>query len=297
MDPELLREREAFKKRALAQPTVEKRKKPKDENNEKAAKKQKLSSKPQNSNDDLTSSSSSASRSFDYKTAQGSSQYKFSILTKIVKHLKTKHQEGDSYGLEIDEILDETNLLDIGSKNKHWLITEALVNNPKVRVIEEDGMKKYAFLPKYKIRDKKGLLNLLKNQDLHGYGGILMDDIEESLPNMLKVLKQLDKQITYVTRPSDKKKVLFYNDRYCQFIVDEEFQKQWRAVSVEGQDERKIEEYLEKQGIKSMQDIGIRKIVHVQKRKKGNKHKNFKKHNEHLDGVLEDYSEITNKRT
>lgn len=40
-----------------------------------------------------------------------------------------------------------------------------------------------------------------------------------------------------------------------------EFQKQWRAVSVEGHDERKIEEYLEKQGIKSMQDIGIRKLV------------------------------------
>ena len=46
MDKELLRQREAFKKRALAQPTVEKRKlKTKDDSDEQAAKKQKSSSK------------------------------------------------------------------------------------------------------------------------------------------------------------------------------------------------------------------------------------------------------------
>ena len=32
-------------------------------------------------------------------------------------------------------------------------------------------------------------------------------------------------------------------------------------MSVEGQDERKIEEYLDKQGITSMQDVGIKKVV------------------------------------
>ena len=40
-----------------------------------------------------------------------------------------------------------------------------------------------------------------------------------------------------------------------------EFQKLWRGVSVEGQDERKIEEYLDKQGITSMQDVGLKKVV------------------------------------
>lgn len=46
MDQELLRQREAFKKRALAQPTVEKRKlKIKDDSEEQATKKHKSSSK------------------------------------------------------------------------------------------------------------------------------------------------------------------------------------------------------------------------------------------------------------
>jgi transcription initiation factor TFIIE subunit beta len=45
----------------------------------------------------------------------------------------------------------------------------------------------------------------------------------------------------------DKKKILFYNDRTANFAVDEEFQKQWRAVAVESMDDAKIEDYLEKQ--------------------------------------------------
>ena len=35
--------------------------------------------------------------------------------------------------------------------------------------------------------------------------------------------------VTYVVRPNDKKKILFYNDKYCQFKVDEEFTKLWRG--------------------------------------------------------------------
>ena len=48
---------------------------------------------------------------------------------------------------------------------------------------------KYAFKPKYDVRDKKSLLKLLKNYDLYGTGGILQEDIEESLPNAAKALK------------------------------------------------------------------------------------------------------------
>lgn len=51
-----------------------------------------------------------------YKTMSGSSQYKFGVLAKIVKHMKTRHQDGDDHPLTIDEILDETNQLDVGSK-------------------------------------------------------------------------------------------------------------------------------------------------------------------------------------
>jgi hypothetical protein len=46
MDPALLKEREAFKKRALAQPSVEKRKAQKAAENERSAKKARPTPKP-----------------------------------------------------------------------------------------------------------------------------------------------------------------------------------------------------------------------------------------------------------
>lgn len=46
----------------------------------------------------------------------GSSQYKFGVLAKIVKHMKARHQDGDDHPLALEEILDETNQLDVGTK-------------------------------------------------------------------------------------------------------------------------------------------------------------------------------------
>lgn len=285
MDPALLKERNAFLNRAKAQPAVEKRKRTDADSH--SHKKHKSSSSKQK----ISNGISSSKTPFDYKTSQGSSQYKFGILAKIVKLMKTRHQEGQSHALSLDDILDETNQLDVPAKHKHWLLTEALRNNPKIKILNAGNGDKFLFNPPYDIRDKKGLLNLLKKHDLHGYGGILQDDIQESLPDAEKCMKKLGDNIVLVVRPNDKKKILYYNDKYCRYSVDEEFQKLWRGVSVEGMDERKIEDYLEKQGITSMQDVGIKKVVHSQKRKKAKKNNKFKKLNEHLDGVLQDYSE------
>lgn len=49
----------------------------------------------------------------------GSSQYRFGVLAKIVKHMKTRHLDGDDHPLTLEEILDETNQLDIGSSVKN----------------------------------------------------------------------------------------------------------------------------------------------------------------------------------
>lgn len=53
-----------------------------------------------------------------YKTMSGSSNKRFAILTKIVNHMKERHLSGDDHPLTIEEILDETNQLDIGSSTK-----------------------------------------------------------------------------------------------------------------------------------------------------------------------------------
>jgi transcription initiation factor TFIIE subunit beta len=49
----------------------------------------------------------------------GSSQYRFGVLAKIVKHMRTRHQDGDDHPLSLEDILDETNQLDIGSSVKN----------------------------------------------------------------------------------------------------------------------------------------------------------------------------------
>ena len=37
---------------------------------------------------------------------------------------QTRHQRGDTHFLTLEEMLDETKLLDIGMKQKQWLISE-----------------------------------------------------------------------------------------------------------------------------------------------------------------------------
>ncbi|KAG5886053.1 hypothetical protein JTB14_009502 [Gonioctena quinquepunctata] len=286
MDPALLKERELFKKKALTTPTVEKKKfEPKPETAKDERKKTK------------SSSNVNAAPKLDintYKTSSGSSQYRFGVLAKIVKHMKTRHQEGETYPLTLEEILDETNQLDVGNKVKQWLQSEALMNNPKIEVTL-DG--KFLFKALYRLKDRKSLLKLLKQQDLKGLGGVLLDDVQESLPHCEKALRILQNQneIIFITRPMDKKKVLFYNDRTASLPIDEEFQKLWRSVAVDAMDDAKIEEYLDKQGIRSMQDHGPKKPVAPKRKKAGNRKKVFKKprDNEHLADVLETYENDT----
>ncbi|XP_053148022.1 transcription initiation factor IIE subunit beta isoform X3 [Hemicordylus capensis] len=286
MDPNLLRERELFKKRALSTPAVEKRPTPSSDSSSSKKKKAKVE---QSGSSSSKQNADHNNGSFNLKVLSGGSGYKFGVLAKIVNYMKTRHQRGDTHPLTLEEILDETQHLDIGLKQKQWLMSEALVNNPKIEVI--DG--KYAFKPKYNLKDKKALLRLLDKHDQRGLGGILLEDIEEGLPNAQKAIKALGDQIIFITRP-DKKKILFYNDKSCQFTMDEEFQKLWRSVPVDSMDEEKIEEYLRRQGISSMQEAGPKKKAPIQRRKKpaSQKKRRFKTHNDHLAGVLKDYSDV-----
>ncbi|KAH8349499.1 hypothetical protein KR084_000047 [Drosophila pseudotakahashii] len=283
MDPALLREREAFKKRAMATPTVEKKSKPD------------RPAPPPPSDDSKRKMRPPTAPKLDastYKTMSGSSQYRFGVLAKIVKFMRTRHQDGDDHPLTIEEILDETNQLDIGQSVKNWLSSEALHNNPKVEA--SPCGTKFSFKPVYKIKDGKTLLRLLKQHDLKGLGGILLDDVQESLPHCEKVLKNRAAEILFIIRPIDKKKILFYNDRTANFSVDDEFQKLWRSATVDAMDDAKIDEYLEKQGIRSMQDHGLKKPV-PKRKKAANKKRQFKKprDNEHLADVLEVYEDNT----
>ena len=59
-------------------------------------------------------------------------------------------------------------------------------------------------------------------------------------------------------------------------------------------DDAKIEEYLDKQGIRSMQDDGLKKMNHPKRKKGQQKRKNrAPKDNEHMKDILQDYSEMS----
>ena len=77
------------------------------------------------------------------------------------------------------------NLVILAMPFPQWLITEALPNNPKVQEVEG----KYLFKPPLPVRDRKSLLKLLRQHDMKGHGGVLLDDIQESLPHCDKVMK------------------------------------------------------------------------------------------------------------
>lgn len=98
-----------------------------------------------------------------------------------------------------------------------WLQTEALQENPKIDVSHDQT--RFAFKPVFKLKDGKSLIKLLKQYDLKGLGGIMLEEIQESLPHCEKVLKNYAKSIQYITRPTDKKKIVFYNDKSADITV------------------------------------------------------------------------------
>ena len=68
-------------------------------------------------------------------------------------------------------------------------------------------------------------MRLLEKHDQNGLGGVLLDDIREGLPNADDIVKAVSEKVTFVTRSSDKKAVLFLYDGGFSVAVDEEFQK------------------------------------------------------------------------
>ncbi|XP_055347220.1 transcription initiation factor IIE subunit beta-like [Paramacrobiotus metropolitanus] len=280
MDPSLLRERDAFKKRAMALPVVEKRKqKPTDSPyTEEPPKKQKTA--PQRSEP--------GGQKFDYKTASAASSVKFKVLTNIVKYMRTRHQQGDDYGLALNEILDETKQYDVPAKIIAWLRNEALPVNPKIII---DADEKYRYRPSFNIRDKKSFIQLLQRYSEDGMGGIYMDDIEESLANAKEVLEEVKDQIIVIKRPADKKFVVFYKDPAVSIDIPEDVVKLWRSVNVEGMDEKKIADYLAQHNFSFIKSEQKRPMIAKKRGRQGGRTGKFvPKHNEHIADILQDYS-------
>lgn len=231
-----------------------------------------------------------------YKNMTSYSQGNFGIIAKIVNWLKERHLNADYEPLTLEEILDETEQTDIGKKQKSWLENEVLEQNVRVRVVRPEngeGPVRYQYKPKIDIKDKKSLRKYLMDKYQQGEGAVWLDDILESLPHGERAIKWLadNGHIVVLTRQADKKKIVFYNEGKQEDKIDEEFIKLWRSVSVDGVPEDKIEDYLDKHGIQSIQKMMTEETRPVPKRKVMRKqNKNFKAHNEHIKDILQDYS-------
>ena len=282
MDSTLFRERAAFKRKASANPILMNKKyKENDANNEIV---------PTMENSSKTTSETAIKPRFDansYKYMTEASNNRLCVLTKIVQHLKALHLDGEGNALTLEEILDQTKQLNVSTQIIEWLRLKAFVDNLKIEATP-DG--KFRYKPTYEIRNKKALLKLLKLNDLQSRGGIFLSDVEDSLPNHKKILKLIDKDVWTVTRPADKKKMLFFNDKSSHLTVDRELSSCWRAVAVDAIDDNQIEEYLMQQGIRSMQGSRLPLAPKQFKRKKITKRKKQKPlDNEHLKDILKDY--------
>lgn len=88
-----------------------------------------------------------------------------------------------------------------------------------------------------------------------------------------------------------KDRVFFYDDPEIHIDIDEEFVKLWRTTNIEHLDEKKIEEYLQKQGLKASKDHLPQKFAQVPKRKTTRRKNNQRVHNQHLSDVLQDFDE------
>lgn len=221
---------------------------------------------------------------------------RFKFLATIVKHMKTRHLEGNHQALSVDEILEEVSLLNLDTSVVLWLTKEALPNNPKI-CMTPDG--KFVFKPKYNIHDRTELYRLLRTHEIEGLGGVEFDDIDECIKDAGNVIKSLGDTVFDYTNPHNKKRVIYFNDTRFDLKLDEKFKELWRSTNVVGVSEQEVEKYLEKYGLNSIsadkaKSVSCPATSNNFKRKitkRRNPRPAILKHNEHVKDILMDYSE------
>jgi len=222
-------------------------------------------------------------------------KHKFQLLTTIVNHMKTRHQNDFTHPLTLDELLEESGLNEtITNGQKNWLLAEALPNNPKIKTVEVNvsgvgKVTKFLFKPKHSLKNKSALMALLDHHDQEGLGGILVDDIIEGMPKAKRRLKALKDKIILV-QGAEKKEVAFLADPSSEFKMDEEFTQLWRSIPIDALEENKIEEYLNANGLASIKDTNAIKPINPKRRKASRRGQKYKTHNQHVEGLLVDYS-------
>ncbi|CAF4717538.1 unnamed protein product [Rotaria socialis] len=218
----------------------------------------------------------------DYHTSSSSSQSRFLILAKIVEKLKDCFLGGTTDAIALDEIIQESELI-IESSDKHWLASEALLSNEKIDVKKVEGINKFVYKSPLNLKDgkKQTLLNLLKNRHEKCEGAVTIDDVRDTISR-----EKADKIIENLIKDGQVVKLKVHPD----------FTESWRKTSVEGLDDKKIWEFLDKQGYYGLMKNTPRQSHLTNKPRRGGRRPDTMKHNQHVAHKLEDYSEPSAKK-
>lgn len=218
-----------------------------------------------------------------HRSVGGGSNANFLLLSKIVKHMKMRHQERETQPLKLDEILEEMKQTDLEARTKAWLQSFALKSNLKIECVKDD---RYIYKPEYNIRGRKSLEGLLDEHRRFGLGGICVDDVEESLAHYEKILELLKDKMTRI-QGADKKDIIFPKLVGLGYPIRENLQQIWRSTPVDGLDENRIRDYLHKKNLSSVKNN--KPVVVQQQKKKSSRKIKARSDNLHLNGVLDNY--------
>lgn len=116
----------------------------------------------------------------------GSGPYR--LLKSVMDMLKERYTSRSYESLTFDEILTSIGREDISVELSQWL-EEALRSNPKIHFTTDS--ERYLFKPSLGlgVRNRRQLLELLKEWERDGKGGMMMNDVREAVYNPEKAIR------------------------------------------------------------------------------------------------------------
>lgn len=205
--------------------------------------------------------------------------------------MKQRFLEANTEMLSLDEILTKLKVFDLPKNSRMVLDNEMLTRSPKLKVRNVDGVNKFTFIPKYKIRNNKELLQLIRNRHKKYGAGIPIEDIAESVPNAEKKLEVIDEVV--VLKGAGGVKIAFYNEKKDEDSpsIEQEYISYWKSISVDALNDMAIEEYLVENGHNKFKSIMKTTKTMLPPSKRKMKPKKFL--NDHLGNILINYPDIS----
>eukprot|EP01147_Barroeca_monosierra_P004783 gene4783-6852_t len=144
------------------------------------------------------------------------------------------------------QVLNELELHELSSNEISKIRNEIQARNCKL-LLEDDYIQ---FQPTYDVRNKQDLLNLIKEFDAKGLGGIILDELEDSYEGVRSdVCDLVDKNLVYkLENKAQRFSVLFYKDPKYHVNIDKAISEKWRLESISGKPDKEIKQELLKKG-------------------------------------------------